>query len=59
MEKKLNTIKTNNNPISKYNLESSIKNEADLANLFYETALWAARLDKETVGNEDFKHASD
>jgi len=55
----LNTIKTNNNPISKYNLESSIKNEADLANLFYETALWAARLDKETVGNEDFKHASD
>ena len=32
---------------------------ADLANLVNEAALWAARQDKETVGNEDFEHARD
>jgi len=32
---------------------------ADLANLVNEAALWAARHDKETVGNDDFEHARD
>ena len=32
---------------------------ADLANLVNEAALWAARQDKETVGNEDLEHARD
>ena len=32
---------------------------ADLANLVNEAALWAARQDKETVGNEDFEYARD
>ena len=32
---------------------------ADLANLVNEAALWAARHDKETVGNEDFEYARD
>ena len=32
---------------------------ADLANLVNEAALWAARQDKEKVGNEDFEHARD
>jgi len=32
---------------------------ADLANLVNEAALWAARQDKENVGNEDFEYARD
>ena len=32
---------------------------ADLANLVNESALWAARQDKETVDNEDFEYARD
>jgi len=32
---------------------------ADLANLVNEAALWAARQDKEAVGNEDFERARD